>query len=139
MRTADTSTWLGRYPGARLYVVNSTSDTIRFEAQDSRLDIKMQAIDKTGTWRDIEYLPNSWCGNSYHEIELLSGYYFSFSIPVYKGSVKTKLRAELKYLDPKTGKEAIMYSNEFKGSVNPGQFWRKLEYTPSNIMDPYLE
>lgn len=47
-----------------MYVVNNTTNKITFNAQDSRLYMKMQAKDSAGEWKDIEYLPSSWCGNS---------------------------------------------------------------------------
>lgn len=130
-----------------IFVANSTLDTVNFNAQDGRLYMKMQAKDKTGAWRDIEYLPNSWCGNSYHTMWLAPGNYWSFAAPVYQGALETKLRVELKVVDGKIDhtqfehkkNEKIFYSNEFNGSVNPGQFWRKPGYTPMGIMDPYLE
>ena len=34
-------------------------------------------------------------------------------------------------------KELIIYSNEFDGYINPAQFWRKQDYSPNGIMDPY--
>jgi hypothetical protein len=130
-----------------IFLANSTLDTINFNAQDGRLYMKLQAQDKTGSWRDIEYLPNSWCGNSYHTMWLAPDNYWSFSAPVYQGAFKTNLRVELKVVDGKIDhtqfehkkNEKVFYSNEFRGSVNPGQFWRKAGYTPMGIMDPYLE
>jgi hypothetical protein len=46
--------------------------------------------------------------------------------------MKTKLRFILQ------GKEPIC-SNEFEGSINPGQFTHKRGHTPTNLMDPYDE
>lgn len=126
-----------------VYVANTTSETYTFSAQDSRLYMNVQAKDRNGEWRDIEYLPSSWCGNSYHAISLESGEYWSFLTPVYEGDFKTKLRIKLVYhakdSDSDSGKEkfAIVYSNEYSGSINPGQFWRKEGYRPMGIMDPY--
>lgn len=125
------------YQGMKLYVANMAEDTMVFDAQDSRLYMKIQAQDQEGNWKDIEYLPSSWCGNSYHYLYLPKDHYWEFTIPVYEGEYTTRLRAELRY---KTGIEEdsrIIYSNEFEGSVNPGQFWRKSGYSPSGIMDPY--
>lgn len=121
----------------KLYIQNYSVDTIQFKAQDSRLDLKLQAKNKNGKWKDIEYLPSSWCGNSYHIIELPTNCYWQFTLPRYEGDFETLLRAELKYINPKTKKEKLIYSNEFNGSINPGQFWRKPDYTPRGIMDPY--
>jgi len=50
----------------------------------------------------------------------------------------------MNYIDPgdhskrrRGRKEVTVYSNEYSGSVNPAQFWRKPEYIPAGIMDPY--
>ena len=122
---------------------NLTNKEINFSAQDSRLYMKVQAKDEDGIWKDIEYLPNSWCGNSYHTLTLERNNYWSFKTPVYSGGFKTKFRIELMFTDrnenEKEEKEMIIYSNEYDGSINPGQFWNRLEYYPSGIMDPYNE
>ena len=112
-------------------------------AQDSRLELVLQALDTKGNWRNIEYVPNSWCGNSYHPLALEPGFKWNFSIPVYEGQMPTKIRAVLCYnpslKTKKKGNEICICSNEFSASVNPGQFWRKPEYFPAGIMDPYVE
>ena len=139
-----------------VYVVNATSDTIHFNAQDSRLYMKMQASDRKGAWRDIEYLPSSWCGNSYHSVDLPVNHYWTFVAPIYEGSFSTKLRIELTYVDPsdkldvnergrfldhayRDKRELKVYSNEFEGTINPAQFWRWPGYHATGIMDPYNE
>ena len=101
--------------------------------------MKLQAQNETGEWKDIEYLPSSWCGNSYHKIDLEPNAYWSFVIPEYRGAFQTKIRAELKYLDKANKQEKIIYSNAVDATVNPGQFWNKRTYHPSGIMDPYFE
>lgn len=134
----DTTTYKKLYNGMKLYVANPTADTFYFEAQDSRLYMKIQAMDKFGEWKDIEYLPGSWCGNSYHKMFLSPDNFWEFDIPKYEGEFKTKLRAQLRYLSSQNPNvDALIYSNEFKGSVNPGQFWRKDSYYSSGLMDPY--
>jgi hypothetical protein len=141
--TIDTTridTFATAYYGYALFVSNTSADTVRFNAQDSRLYIKLQVQYGGSEWRDIEYLPSSWCGNSYHTLDLEPGAYWHFTIPNYQGETKAKIRAELKYInkqDPK--KDKIIYSNEINGSVNPAQFWWKPRYTPDGIMDPYFE
>lgn len=137
--------------GFEVLVVNNTSSELWFNAQDTRLYMKMQAKDLTGTWRDIEYLPSSWCGNSYHTIGLSKNHYWKFTAPHYTGEFNTKLRIELSYIDPtdftaddrgrrnRNKKQLFVYSNEFDGSINPAQFWRKPEYYPGGIMDPYFD
>ncbi len=127
-----------------LYIGNTTDDKINFKAQDSRIYMKVQALNSKGEWKDIEYLPNSWCGNSYHNLTLESKHFWKFLTPIYEGEFKTKLRIELNYIDPtdkseymRDKKEITIYSNEYEGSINPGQFWNKREYYPSGLMDPY--
>jgi hypothetical protein len=140
--------------GLKVCIANATDDTIIFNAQDSRLYMKTQALTADGTWQDIEYLPSSWCGNSYHAVELPGNHYWELSTLEYEGSIKTKLRIELTYVDPtdtlgqhfqlrhrehyyRRRKELKIYSNEFEGTINPGQLWRRPEYYPNGIMDPY--
>ena len=130
-----------------IFVANPTNDTINFNAQDRRLYMKMQALDKNGEWRYIEYLPSSWCGNSYHTTYLSPGRYWSFAAPVYQGSFETRLRVQLEVIVGNATHQMfehnkntrLVYSNEFTGSVNPGQFWRKEGYKPMGIRDPYDE
>jgi len=138
--TSNRCTWGQRFAGIKTFVVNSSANTIFFSAQDSRLYMKMQAMDKNGEWRDIEYLPSSDCGNSYHQVYLAPGEYWEFSTPLYYGRIKTKLRLQLLYKKSATNNvQEILYSNIIEGSINPGQFWRKQGYSPSGIMDPYWE
>jgi len=132
------------YIGYKVFVSNNSKTNIDFNAQDSRLYMKVQAQNDKGIWKDIEYLPSSWCGNSYHTLTLEKMNYWTFTTPKYEGELKTKLRIELNYIDPKdktekrrNRKEITIYSNEFEGSINPGQFWNKQQYYPNGIMDPY--
>jgi hypothetical protein len=137
LKTREHEAFVKKFDGLTLYISNTLSDTIFFDAQDSRLNMILQAKDKDGKWKDIEYLPSSWCGNSYHMVYLPPNNYWRFIIPVYDGKVKTQLRAVLSYKSSIEGDEQIIYSNEFSGSINPGQFSRIPSYKPGGIMDPY--
>lgn len=140
VKAEEKATFAKVYEGMSLYVANTQSEPVFFEAQDGRLSVNLQALDETGQWRDIEYLPRSWCGNSYHTVSLRGHSYWKFTIPHYEGELKTLLRARLEYQKTeKQKKPDVMYSNTFAGSVNPGQFWRKPGYAPSGLMDPYTE
>lgn len=137
-------TIFGDYNGITVFITNTSKEDIDFSAQDSRLYMKVQALNSKGEWKDIEYLPSSWCGNSYHTLTLKSKYYWHFLTPVYEGDFTTKLRIELTYIDPNDKpkerwerKGITIYSNEYEGKINPGQFWRKRDYYPRGIMDPY--
>jgi len=140
--TTQKCRWAGHYEGIKVYVLNTSKDTMYFEASDSRLYMKMQAINKKGKWQDIEYLPSSWCGNSYHQVFLSSGEYWQFNAPIYHGEFSTKIRVQLLYKRSPTQRSKnneVIYSNVIEGHINPGQFWRKQEYYPDGIMDPYLD
>lgn len=130
--------WAEEYDAVKLYVANTSKDTMFFSAQDSRLYLKIQAQDRHGVWKDIEYLPNSWCGNSYHALFLAPMELWEFATPIYEGEFKTKMRAQLLYRKSNNQENHdIIYSNEIDGFVNPGQFWNKEEYFPGGLMDPY--
>ncbi|UUC44565.1 WG repeat-containing protein [Flavobacterium cerinum] len=138
IKTEEKAVFQDFYSGYKFYVQNNTNDTIAFEAQDSRLYLKLQAQNKKGEWKDIEYLPSSWCGNSYHTVKLDPNTSWEFIIPEYEGEFKTKIRAELQYLGAKD-KKLFIYSNEIQSSINPAQFWNKMEYVPGGLMDPYYD
>ena len=126
--------FFGDQPGMRLMMVNRTKQALKFTACDSRLSIIQEAQDQHGVWKPIEYLPSSWCGNSYHQVQLNPDYYWEFAAPRYRGTSPTKLRFTLKLDDG-----SLIHSNEFDGSVNLAQFSIKQGHVPTNIMDPYFE
>jgi len=104
-------------PGMRLVLVNQTSNLVAFAAIDSRLNIIQEAQDESGSWRALESLPSSWCGNSYHRVCLAPNYFWEFAAPRYQGPFKTKLRFRMTLADG-----SQIYSNVFDGSVSPEQF-----------------
>jgi hypothetical protein len=104
--------------GIRMVLVNGTDEAVRLPACDSEIRVIQEARDASGNWRPIESVPESFCGNSYHVVTLKPGHLWELAAPKYAGALKTKLRFVLK------GKEMI-YSNEFDGSIDPGQFERK--------------
>lgn len=132
-------TFAGEYRGMRLRLINLSDTTAAFDASDSRLAIVQQALDAKGRWRPVEYLPSSWCGNSYHRLFLASKEYWMFAAPRYTGTMRTRLRfALMKDVNGK-GNGVLFVSNEFEGSINPEQFAEKQGHTPENIMNPYDE
>lgn len=119
--------------GYVLYVINSTGKVVRLEAQDSRLNISAEAF-VNNTWQAIEYLPSSWCGNSYHTLHLKNGEYWEFAIPKYDGRIKTKLRYTLRLENGD-----YIYSNSIIAGINKKQLTEKQGHTALSIMDPYDE
>jgi WG repeat protein len=135
----------GLFTGHPIYVMNTTKDTVQFNTQDNLLYMKMQALDGKGVWKDIDYLPSSWCGNSYYQVPLAPAAYWKFVIPAFKGEIATKLRVELTYVNKNQSakrsqdKGITIYSNIIDGFINPAQFWNKRHYQVQGLMDPYLD
>jgi hypothetical protein len=126
--------------GAKVFLYNTTRDTVFFSAQDSRLEMKIQAQNEKGTWQDIQYLPSSWCGNSYHTVYLPNDHYWEFATPIFEGSFQTQLRIQVIFQSEYTDCQSqVATSNTFSGRINPGQFTNKQDYTPQGLMDPYDE
>lgn len=125
-----------KYKGIKLLLVNSTNKIAEFSASDSRLYIVQEALDTDGKWKPVEYLPSSWCGNSYHRVYLGANQYWEFSAARFTGEIKTKLRFRLDQYNSEDDKSTI-YSNEFDGSINKKQFTEQKPYNPRGIMDPY--
>ena len=117
--------------GFRVILTNATGGEVSFAASDSRLSIVREARDRRGAWRAIEYLPSSWCGNSYHRVFLPAGHAWSFAAPEYAGPFRTRMRFVLRSDDRQ------IVSNEFEGSIDPAQFDRKVDVQSADIMNPY--
>ncbi|MBU3012311.1 hypothetical protein KO506_12920 [Polaribacter vadi] len=117
--------------GFKVFIINKSDSISELPAQDSRLYLKRQVFYKN-EWRDIEYLPSSWCGNSYHSVYIKPNEYWDFSAPCVKGKIKTKFRFEL-YINEKL----TIYSNEFEGSFNKRQLKKEQGHKPIGIMNPY--
>ena len=125
-----------KYKGMKVLLVNATDEQAAFSASDSRFYIVQEALDRDGKWKPIEYLPSSWCGNSYHTVFLGANEYWEFAAARFTGEFKTKLRFRLDLQKSETEKITI-YSNEFDGGVNAKQFTIQQGHKPTSIMDPY--
>jgi hypothetical protein len=132
----EESVFAKKYRGLKVLVVNSTTDTVGLAASDSRLNIVQEALDRDGQWKPIEYLPSSWCGNSYHTVFLGSNEYWEFDAARYSGRFKTKIRVTLNQRIS-NDQMMVIHSNEYDGGVNPNQFKVQQGHKPTNIMDPY--
>lgn len=121
------------YNGYTLFMVNKSDTLIKLRASDSRLDV-IAEVYYQDTWQPIEYLPRSWCGNSFHYVYLQQNEYWSFDIPKFEGKIKVKLRYRLALRDNR-----FIYSNSIDAEINPGQLTKQQGYTPRGIMDPYTD
>ncbi len=115
--TDDTVPYRGTFQGIPLLLINKTAKTAEFTAEDSRLSIVQEALDKNGRWRPIEYLRPSWCGNSFHRVFLPASQYWVFTVPRYYGPFETKLRARFQLSE-----KEFLYSNEYDGGISTSQF-----------------
>ena len=129
--TTQTTTINDKYNGYKLYIANKTDTIVQLDASDSRLNVIAEVFygDK---WQAIEYLPSSWCGNSYHNVYLKQNEYWTFDVPKFGGKIKTKLRYRLM-----VSKDKFIYSNEIETSFNKKQLTEKEGHTPNGLMDPY--
>lgn len=125
-----------KYYAKKIYIANTTQSPQLFQCQDYTLYLKMQALNNSGQWQDIEYLPSSWCGNSYYEDTLPAMSYWEFVFPVYSGIFKTKVRFKLSGIYNLNSVYDI-YSEEFEGNINPAQFWRKSYEQPNRRLNIY--
>lgn len=134
----DTCAFFDISLGMKVFLYNNSKDSIFFAAQDSRLEMKIQAMTSEGKWQDIQYLPSSWCGNSYHTVFLPPQHYWEFEAPIFEGPLETDLRITAAYYKSFTSKQSrTLVSETFRGKINPEQFSNREEYQPAGIMDPY--
>lgn len=126
----STALFRKKFAGMKVYVVNMTNKNIRVPAQDGRIYLKRQVYYK-GEWQDVEYLPNSWCGNSLHNVYIDPNEYWEFTAPCLEGQIVAKFRFELRT------HEYHIYSNQFYGSFNESQLEYEQGHKPNNLMDPY--
>ncbi len=125
INTTPADTFDSYTTGYKLFVSNTTKDTIKFNGYIGRLFMKLQALDTDGQWKGVESIPKSWCSLSVHSIELLPGTCLSYTIPQFEGSMPTKIRAVLYYVDKNDPEnELTLYSNAINATINPGQLWR---------------
>lgn len=120
-----------KYWAHPLKLINSTDTAVLISAQDSRIEIMIEAINETGEWESIQYIPRSWCGNSYHTLTLDGMHYWDFKIPVYEGDFQTKMR--VCFYDSDTS----ICSESYTGSINKSQFFNYGSSSSSNLMSPY--
>ena len=93
------TTFAGKYEGILVRLVNGGKTKLAIPASDSRIGMLQEALDADGKWREVEYLPGSWCGNSYHSVYLEPKHYWEFEVPKYSGPQRTKLRFKLALSD----------------------------------------
>ncbi len=99
-----------------IWILNNSNDTILFPNQDGSLIGLIEAIDKQGVWRPIQYWWFSWCGNSYMDLFLPPKQSIQIGLNNQLGDIETKMRLKIH------GRDTIYFSNEFLGTVSPDDF-----------------
>ncbi|MBD0400080.1 hypothetical protein [Flammeovirga sp. EKP202] len=108
--------------GYRVWVAN-LSDSIKYIlTQDGDIMAIQEALTPEGKWKPIEYWAHSWCGNSIKPNPLSGLTYTYFTMPIYKGEYKTKIRLKV------NNEEEILYSNVIEGTINLKQFQEPSEF-----------
>lgn len=105
--------------GYPVFIYNSsTQKTIVQKPLDYDLYLFVEAQDKNGDWKPIEYYYRStyMCGTGHMDYLLKPESFLVSSIKKYHGDYKTNLRVKLKNFDK------VYYSNIFKGTINYSQF-----------------
>ncbi len=125
------ATFREKYRGFKLYVINRSGGNVSLPAQDSRLTLKRQVYHNK-KWQDIEYIPSSWCGNSYHNVIIRDGEFWNLVVPCLTGTIEAEFRFEIALANGQ-----LAYSNTFSGSFNLSQLRKKQGYKATNIMDSY--
>lgn len=103
--------------GMKVRVLNYTDEARKIPTLDYCLYLVQEARDSEGIWRPIEQFPAAICSFSYFSVLLEPKEYWEFDVPRYTGTFKTRLRFALL---TETGH--FVYSQEFVGAVNPGQY-----------------
>ncbi|NVK04633.1 MAG: WG repeat-containing protein [Flavobacteriia bacterium] len=122
--------------------INLSSDTLIASVQDSRLHAVIEAKNEEGEWVSIQTYRSSWCGNSYHHVYLPPGNEWTWRIPEFEGGMKTELRVAIyNVMTWENGEHSEpfnIFSEPYKGSINPAQLWRENQYSQRGLMHPYL-
>jgi hypothetical protein len=109
------------YNGFKVHLINNTNQPVLISTNVGALPMVMQAMSPDGQWENIESFEYFDPGDNY-TATLQKGQYWSYTCIRYTGSYKTLLRLALTYAGTGSG---VIYSNEFEGSINPGQLWRE--------------
>lgn len=129
----------------RFYIVNATKRSIEFYTSYGGLDISVQAKNESDEWQDIEFEQEYYsCGSSFSRETLPKNRFWVLRAPIYEGEIKTKMRIRLSYsvkneLDESGFTKKQIYSKEYDGSINPGQFWVKNFPSMNGEANPIFE
>lgn len=88
------------------------------------IEVVLQAKNENGEWKDIEGIPPRACTDGDVISKIPNKHQAFFYSPVYTGVFQTSLRLKSKmWLRNQRMEIFELYSEEFAGSINPGQFY----------------
>ncbi|NME72333.1 hypothetical protein [Flammeovirga aprica] len=108
--------------GYRVWISNLTDSIKYIAAEDGDIMAIQEALTPEGEWKPIEYWVHSWCGNSIKFNPLPGLTYTYFTMPIYKGEYKTKIRLKV------YNEKEILYSNVIDGYINLKQLQEPSEF-----------
>lgn len=125
----ETTVFQNEMLGQKLYLVNNSSDEINAWIFDGRFLIDAEALNENNEWAPISYIPEIVSGNNINWIKLKKNRFLEFSVPVFEGNFKTKLRYSFR--DNWTGKKIV--SNEIEANINKLQLDKNKKEGRKNI------
>lgn len=138
--TNSITTFGGEFYGYYVYLVNKSTKLYKFKVDDSKLNMRVQALDFNNEWKYIDTTYHSRCGLSYHEIFLDPGYFWKFKMPIFSGNYRTYLRIELSDICINNEIQDNVYSNIIEGNINVSQFYYpQNEFFSKKFFDPYIQ
>lgn len=99
-----------------LYIINETNSTKYLFGAPSNVSTLIEAKDKEGVWRPIEYRNIIGCLTGTGFIKIHPKEFCVLAIPSFKGGFKTQIRVKLK------NQHSILISNTVQGYINEAQF-----------------
>ncbi|RAJ80200.1 WG repeat protein [Chitinophaga dinghuensis] len=132
--TAHQYTFDRQNKGYKVQILNNADTSISLPVQDFKLHMVLMAF-LNNQWVPIEQFPVATCAHPTHTFNLKVGFFWELFCPQYVGAKQVRLRMALRYWISTDAAFGEVYSNEFSGSINPGQLWRsqenKLQYKVS--------
>lgn len=124
--------------GYTLMIGNPSEKDVPFNSQDSRIEVYLEA-NVDGVWKQITHFPNSWCGNSYYNVSLKAGHYWTLEVPHFNGEKPVMVRAKLLRKTGELGSKEEFVSEQIPMSINPGQTWIIPISRSGGLMNPYVD
>ncbi|MEO6524301.1 MAG: hypothetical protein ABIN91_21625 [Mucilaginibacter sp.] len=113
-----------------IYMVNNTDHDVALQMQDYNFIGVLEAKITESTWRSVQYIMFSKCGNSYVLKHIAPDSTAYFITPIPTGNYKTTLRYKI------LGKDNFYYSNKFEGNITYCDLY-DTKHTPIEKLETY--